>query len=186
MAEKEIWKDINEHEGYQVSNLGRVRSFWGKGTKKGQRGGCHLVKVPHLVKVYDNNPRGYLYVKLGEKSTRCIHILVAKAFIPNPNGKPQVNHKNGIKTDNCVENLEWVTHQENIQHAFRVLYPGSRIGRKVPWSLKPVICVETGIIFRSGKEAAVFVNRHPSAISDSIRTGRRVGGFRFKLAGESV
>lgn len=144
------------------------------------------MKKPHLAKVYDGNPRGYLYVKLGAKSTCCIHILVAKAFIPNPNGKPQINHKNGVKTDNRVENLEWVTHQENIQHAFRVLYPGSRKGRQVPWSLKPILCVETGEIFTSGKDAAKFVGRHPSAISDGVRTGRKVNGFHFRFAKGTV
>lgn len=182
----EVWKDIAEVEGYQVSNYGNVRSFWGKGSPKGQRGGHKLKLSPHPVKIYDDNPRGYLYVRLGSGVCRCVHTLVANAFIPNPDNKPQVNHKNGVKTDNRVENLEWVTHQENIQHAFRVLYPGSRKGRQVPWSLKPILCVETGEIFTSGKDAAKFVGRHPSAISEGVRTGRKVNGFHFKFAKGTV
>ena len=93
----EIWRDIDGYEGlYQVSNFGRVKSF--------QRG------KPRILKAFLNS--GYLSVVLyrDHKVKQClVHRLVALAFIPNPEDKPLVNHINGVKTDNCVENLEWAT-----------------------------------------------------------------------------
>lgn len=109
---EEIWKDVVGYEGfYQVSNLGRVKSIIGR---KGFPAG-------YIAKNSVGN-NGYPRVALsiyGESKFYSVHRLVATAFIPNPDSKPQVNHKNGIKTDNRVENLEWVTSQENCVHAYR-------------------------------------------------------------------
>lgn len=109
---KEIWKDIPGYEGlYQVSNLGNVKSFFT---------GKLLKKLPHST--------GYLAVVLYKDRTskrRTVHRLVAMAFLPNPESKLTVNHKNGNKHDNSVDNLEWATHKENQRHAVKT---GLKVG----------------------------------------------------------
>lgn len=104
----EIWKDVVGYEGlYQVSSLGNVRSLNYRRTGK-----THLLKYAH-------NKEGYCNIALynkGVAKSHLVHRLVAKAFIPNPLNKPQINHKSEIKNDNSVVNLEWVTPQENITY----------------------------------------------------------------------
>lgn len=107
----EEWRDVVGGEGfYQVSNIGRVKSFVRKRvrflTQTKYWGGYFGVGLRRLK---DATSRTFL-----------VHRLVAQAFIPNPECKPFVNHINGIKTDNRVENLEWVTGSENLAHSYRV------------------------------------------------------------------
>ena len=111
----EIWKDINGYEGYyQVSNQGNVRSldrFDGVHDRQGT-----IIK-PSL------KQNGYLQVGLRKHSVRKwfgVHRLVAIHFIENPDNKPQVNHVDGNKLNNTVENLEWVTEKENQNHAAKL------------------------------------------------------------------
>lgn len=107
MSSEEIWKDINEH--YQVSNFANVRS-----NRKGKW---------KLLSVYKTNT-GYNAVTLSinkSKKPYLIHRLVAEAFIPNPENKPQINHKNGVRTDNSISNLEWVSNLENQIHSWKFL-----------------------------------------------------------------
>ncbi len=119
---KEIFKDVKGYEGlYKVSNLGRV-------------GSMHKRKrIPFTVRIMtlQLHPSGYYVVGLkrdGKRKTTKVHRLVAEAFIPNPDNKPQVNHKDAVKLNNTVENLEWVTPRENIRHAFRLGRMPSRMG----------------------------------------------------------
>ncbi len=99
---------------------------------------------PHILKICEDTQSRkksdpyygfYLFSVLSLKYVFLrIHRLVAKAFLPNPENKPEVNHKFGKKSDNRAESLEWATRSENMTHRFRVLYPGSRKGENCNWS----------------------------------------------------
>ena len=88
-------------------------------------------------------------------STCYLHRLIAQSFIPNPVNKSFINHKNGEKTDNWYENLEWVTHAENVQHA----YDAGLINKS-----KSVIDNSTGKIFKSSKEASLYLGIKQSTL----------------------
>lgn len=139
---KEIWADINGYEGkYQVSNHGNVKNvgFYVK-SKNNSKAYVNPRMLKHLP-----TDIGYLRVCLSGKYFS-VHRLVALHFIPNPEDKKTVNHKDGDKSNNHVNNLEWNTHSENLKHAF---YNELNLGRK-----KLVLNTETGIFYNSVKDAS--------------------------------
>lgn len=117
----ETWKDINELQNhYQISDFGKVKRKRRKVESKIQASGFRV--ITEKIKPLQNNGTGYiqLYVSINKKRTVFyVHRLVAKYFISNPENKAQVNHINGIKNDNRIENLEWVTESENIIHSIK-------------------------------------------------------------------
>lgn len=119
---------------------------------------------------------GYCIVDLwgdgGKKSVR-VHRVVAETFLPNPENKPDVNHINGAKTDNRLENLEWATRSENLYHKCRVL---GKKPKNQPNPKIPVKCVETGEVFESMSVAAIKHNTQPVHISECINGKRKTAG----------
>lgn len=118
--EKEIWKPVKGYEGlYEVSNLGRVRSLdrvvkYSTGATRLHKG--RIMKTP-------SSRSGYPHTVLRKNKkgrTTCVHRMVAEAFLPNPEDKRAVNHIDGVKHNNHLSNLEWVTFQENSRHAWKM------------------------------------------------------------------
>ncbi len=98
-----MWKIIEEFPKYEICKKGKIRNIK---TCRIWVSKCDKYGYP-VQTLYKDKKR----------KTKTVHRLVALAFIPNPKNKPEINHKNGIKTDNKVSNLEWMSHKENIQHA---------------------------------------------------------------------
>jgi hypothetical protein len=125
----EIWKDIPNYLGYQVSNLGRIKS----NARKIMYGKNHSIPrhIPETILKTRIDKGGYELVALGSKSNHkddfknfLVHRLVAAAFIPNPENLPQVNHKDGDKLNNTVDNLEWIGNKDNQHHKRYTLKSG--------------------------------------------------------------
>lgn len=172
----EIWKDIPGYEGlYQVSNLGNIKSL--------DRYVFGIYKdrfIRGKIKKLTINKKGYLKITLfknGKGNTREVHRIIAEAFIPNIENKSQVNHIDGNKQNNNVENLEWVTPRENNIHSIEVL----------EHCKKAVIQFDLNGKFVNGymsiKEAAEKNNLKPCSISNCINGRKKTaGGYEWVLA----
>lgn len=156
----ETWKEIPEYRGYyEASDKGRIKS-----TRNN--------KI--LAQTVQNN--GYMMVSLsvgGVHKMRTVHRLIAGAFLENPNNYRDVNHIDGNKTNNNLQNLEWVTHSENIKHAYSVAGHPRRTAA--------VVCIDTGKEYESIKQAAEITGINKASISHAIcGISKTAGGFRWK------
>lgn len=152
-------KDIPGYEGlYLVTSCGKVWSY----------------RRQKFLKPADNG-HGYLYVMLckdGTQKCRRINRLVAEAYIPNPEGKPEVNHLNQDKYNNCVNNLEWATSSENKQHSPQ---------KSKPKIFSKVRCVETGVIYNSCADAARDIGIHKYGINNVLHGKQKTaGGYHWE------
>lgn len=152
---------VENYSGYGITENGQVWSY--KSNK-------------WISQRYDKY--GYLRVTLinddKKMKTELVHRLVALAYIPNPDGKETVNHRDENKENNCVSNLEWMTKQENLNYGTR----GQRQSDKVS---KPVRCIETGIIYKNARVAAKEIGIGDTNIYYCLNGKRRTaGGFHWE------
>ena len=180
---EEIWKPIPGYEGlYEVSSYGRVKRLERDVIDKN---GVKYHKKERILKASPDG-RGYLKVYLFDNESRMksikVHRLVSETFISNPENKPQVNHKDEIKTNNHVENLEWMTAKENSNYGTR----NERAGKAISKALsKPVAQYsedgELIKVWQSATEAACQLDICYQNISKTAQGNRKTcGGFVWK------
>lgn len=166
---KEEWKDIKGYEGlYKISNCGRVYSL----------------RQNKLLTLH-RSQSDYVYIGLHKECkvrNFRVHRLVAEHFIPNLNNLTEVNHIDEDKDNNCVTNLEWVSHKDNCNH-------GTRNRRCAEGSSRPVVCVETGLIYPSGKFADMMFGYKQGRIASCLSPKSRAKtayGFHWEYVVKEV
>ena len=152
-----IKKELERYKGYYITDDGIVFSK----------------RFNRPLKAFVNES-GYMVVSLtknGKSTQERVHRLVAETFIENTENKPQINHINGVKTDNRVENLEWCTSNENIKHRYYALKNGV---------MRKVRCVETGEVFESERQAREKCGYNSQRIGEACRNGIKVNGLHWE------
>jgi len=164
----EIWKDIPSYRGYyQASNMGNIRS-------------CDRFTSPkrrwhgRVLKPYINKSNGYCYVSLsmkGKREGKRVHVLVMSAFNPRKKKKGYdknytINHIDGIKTNNCINNLEWCTQSDNQRKAYK-------LGLNPIVNKRKVVCLDNGEIFESLSDAVRFAGGRNSSAIVRVCQGKR-------------
>lgn len=165
--DKEIWKPVCGYEKlYDVSSYGRVRSHPRNGT----------VKSVHILSYSMNKGRKRVTLSKDDECRQFqVHRLVAEAFIPNPDNKPEVNHIDGDPGNNNVSNLEWATRSEN--HIHRVYKLNSNSLKEC----REVICLETGEVFPSIRAAAREIGHEHKGIYRAINGQyKQAYGFHWR------
>ena len=170
----EIWKDIKGYEDrYQVSNLGRVKSLPHERTTP--TGGAYLTK-PRILKP-SSNGKGYMRLTLrkdNKEVSKYVHRLVAEAFIPNLDNLPEVNHKDEVKNNNKVNNLEWCTPKYNNNYGTLPKRISKRSSKKV------YVIYPDGkeVLYNSLKEAGEAIGGLGTKISACIRGRDRMKTYK--------
>lgn len=174
---EENWKDIKGYEGlYQCSNNGNIRSldryvYEHIGKKQFRKG---QIIIPRL------NKNGYLQFALNKESKRkmvYVHVIIASTFLDNPNSFVTVNHKDGNKLNNCVENLEWCSYSDNNLHSYRALHRKAADEGSTP---KPVYIIDTINkslqYFKSITDTSAFIKLSHTQINRYIHSNRKWKG----------
>lgn len=173
MNTQEIWKPIAECNGeYYVSSWGRVKSL---------KFGKERILKPSLI----GNGYPAVIITQGKAIKKCstIHKLMALAFIPNPENKLSVNHKDGNKLNNHIDNLEWMTPKENNQHAWENgLFESKRVAISKAQS-KPVVDIVSGKKYDSLKLACLETGQNYSTQASRILSKRKNQRFFYTTDG---
>ena len=184
---KEEWRPVKGFEGYyEVSNLGRVRSL-------DRVDSVGRVRIGKILKQSAKN-NGYMHLVLsanGIKKNAHAHRLVAQAFIPNPLNKMDVNHIDGDKTNNKVDNLEWATRSENQKHAYDIGLQPKDDSRFAGFEshnkeIRVPVIVDGDKYFKSQKAAAQYIGVTLSGVQTALKRDGKCNGHVLQYARSDI